>query len=97
MQIPPIIELEKAAKKLVWAAKKNGTLKFVHKNIQVMDNMDIFILFTNDLFLTRELTPRLIRQKIEKQLGLEEASLDASEYKSAIKFAARSAVVSLSR
>ena len=31
MQIPPIIELEQAAKKLVWAAKKDGTLKFVHK------------------------------------------------------------------
>ena len=32
MQIPPIIELEEAAKKLVRAAKKNGTLKFVsHK------------------------------------------------------------------
>ena len=30
MQIPPIFELEEAAKKLVWAAKKNGTLKFVH-------------------------------------------------------------------
>ena len=31
MQIPPITELEEAAKKLVWAAKKDGTLKFVHK------------------------------------------------------------------
>ena len=31
MQMPPIIQLEKAAKKLVWAAKKKGTLKFVHK------------------------------------------------------------------
>ena len=48
------------------------------------------------LFSLRELTPRLIRQTIEKQLGLEEASLDASEYKSAIKSAAKSAVVSLS-
>ena len=45
----------------------------------------------------RELTPRLIRQTIEKQFGLEETSLDASEYKSAIKFAAKkSALVSLS-
>jgi hypothetical protein len=34
MQIPPIIELEEAAKKLVWAAKKSGTLKFVSQNIQ---------------------------------------------------------------
>jgi hypothetical protein len=39
MQIPPIIELEEAAKKLVWAAKKNGTLKFVHK-ISSHDNID---------------------------------------------------------
>jgi hypothetical protein len=31
MQIPPIVELEEAAKKLVWAAKKDATLKFVHK------------------------------------------------------------------
>ena len=89
MQIPPITKLEEAARKLVWAAKKNGTLKFVHKRSS-HNNM------LNDPFFFRELTPRLIRQKIEKQLGLEEASLDASEYKSAIKTAAKSAVVSLS-
>ena len=46
------------------------------------------------LSLTRDFTPRLIRQTIEKQLGLEEASLDASEYKSAIKLATKSALVS---
>ena len=34
MQIPPIMELEEAAKKLVWAAKKNGTLKFVPKRFK---------------------------------------------------------------
>jgi hypothetical protein len=34
MQIPPITELEEAAKKLVWAAKEKGTLKFVSQNIQ---------------------------------------------------------------
>jgi hypothetical protein len=87
MQIPPIIELEEAAKKLVWAAKKNGTLKFVPK-YKVMTTLIT-------LFLS-ELTPRLIRQTIEKQLGLEEASLDASEYKSTIKSATKSALVSLS-
>ena len=46
MQIPPITELEEAAKKLVWAAKKNGTLKFVYK-ISSQDNMDILL---NDPF-----------------------------------------------
>ena len=48
----------------------------------------------NPLLFHRTLTPRLIRQTIEKQLGLEEASLDASEYKSAIKSATKSALVS---
>jgi hypothetical protein len=43
MQIPSIIELEEAAKKLIWAAKKNGTLKFVHKISKVHDNMDILL------------------------------------------------------
>lgn len=91
MQIPPIIELQEAAKELVWAAKRNGTLKFVQQNIQSHDNVDLLV---DDLFFLRTLTPRLIRQTIEKQLGLEEAILDASEYKSAIKSAAKSAVVS---
>ncbi|KAF8806901.1 hypothetical protein BYT27DRAFT_7338877 [Phlegmacium glaucopus] len=66
MQIPPVIELEEAAKRLVWDAVKKGTLK--------------------------KLTPRLVRQTIETQLGLEERSLDASEYKSAITTATRSAL-----
>lgn len=48
----------------------------------------------DDPFIFRTLTPRVIRQTIEKQLGLEETSLDASEYKSAIKSAAKSALVS---
>jgi hypothetical protein len=48
MQIPPVTELEEAAKKLVWAAKKKGTLKFVqqHINSLINDKLDILI---NDL------------------------------------------------
>lgn len=41
----------------------------------------------------RDLTPRLIRQGIEKELALDEGVLDASEYKSAIKAATKYALV----
>jgi len=66
MQIPPITELQEAAKRVVWAAKKKGTLM--------------------------ELTPRLVRHTIETQLDLDDGSLDASKYKSAIKSATAAAV-----
>ena len=94
MQIPPTIELEEAAKKLVWAAKKKGTLKFVTKILNLKSYNNLNMDFPLLPFFFRTLTPRVIRQTIEKQLGLEETSLDASEYKSAIKSAAKSALVS---
>ncbi|KAF8202417.1 hypothetical protein BJ912DRAFT_1053607 [Pholiota molesta] len=64
--IPPIGELESAAKQLVWTAQKQGNL--------------------------RDFTPRLIRQTIEKQFKLEEGTLDASEFKSALKAATKYAI-----
>jgi len=35
MQIPPVIELEEAAKKLVWTAAKKGILKFVISSLRL--------------------------------------------------------------
>ncbi|KAF8159358.1 hypothetical protein B0H34DRAFT_400510 [Crassisporium funariophilum] len=40
----------------------------------------------------KELTPRLVRQAVEKQFGLEEGALDVSEYKSAVKAATSAAL-----
>lgn len=76
--------------------QKERDLKVCSQNIKSLINNKVDEHLVNDLFFfIRELTPRLIRQMIEKQLGLEEASLDASEYKSAIKDATTSALVSL--
>lgn len=43
---------------------------------------------------TSEITPRLIRQRVEAQLELEEGSLDAKEYRDAVKVATAEAIVS---
>ena len=45
------------------------------------------------LISDRGTTPRLVRQMIEKQYNLESGTLDAPEYKSAIKAATAAAVV----
>jgi hypothetical protein len=43
--------------------------------------------------LGSELTPRQIRSRVEKQLGLEEGALDTKEYKDAVKEATNEAMV----
>lgn len=46
------------------------------------------------LTICSEITPRQIRQRVEKQLELDEGTLDAKEYRDAVKAATAEAIVS---
>lgn len=89
MSIPSLPELELAAKKIVWTARKEGNLKSVHSCFNRFFGSHC----VNVVFRDRRFTPRLVRSTLEEQFQLDEGTLGDAEFKSAIKAATKAALV----
>ena len=76
MTIPSSPELEEATRNIVREGKRTGKLRHATFSFAMM--LSLTLVFS-------ELTPRIIRSKVEEFFGLNPGTLDSKEYKIALK------------
>ena len=85
-------EVRKATKDIVFAADKEDKLEYV-SSFFAQRNLDLRTASSRLYPEHRDLTPRIVRHKVEEQLGLESGILESPEYKSVVKAAIAEATV----